>query len=298
MAEAKKAVKKTVKEAEEPEVIAEVAEAKVEAPKAAKVTKAGPKSAKAVKDAEAEATRKEAAAQKAEAKPAKQHDNPPKRHGKKYRQAAELVDKTKQYELDEAIALAKKTAVVKFDASLEMHFNLGVDPKQADQMVRASVVLPAGTGKDKRVATITSDDDKLIAKIEKGQIDFDVLITTPDMMPKLAKLAKILGPKGLMPNPKSGTVTTDVDKAVKEAKGGKVEFRVDKQSIVHQAVGKVSFSDADLAKNIKALVAAVQKAKPASSKGTYIKAVSLTTSMGPGIRLDAAKLLAASSTKK
>lgn len=272
------------------------AEAKTPTP----VKKAGPKSAKAVKEAEVKAVKKETAVAKQEAKSeAKpQKVNPPKRHGKKYRQMAELVDKTMYYELAEAITLAKKTSPVKFDATVEMHFNLGVDPKQADQMVRASVILPAGTGKETKVATITAEDDKLIAKIEKGQIDFDILITTPEMMPKLAKLAKILGPKGLMPNPKSGTVTTDVAKAVKEANAGKVEFRVDKQSIVHQAIGKVSFSDADLAMNAKTLVNAVQKAKPASSKGTYIKGISITTSMGPGIKLDASKTLAASSTKK
>ncbi len=223
-----------------------------------------------------------------------------------------MVDRTKLYELEEAIELAQKTSAVKFDASLELHMNLGVDPKQADQMVRATVVLPAGTGKSLRVAVLTDtkqDEAKsagadlvgaedLMAKIEKGEINFDKLITTPDMMPKLSKLAKVLGPKGLMPNPKSGTVTADVAKAVTEAKAGKIEFRIDKQAIVHQIVGKVSFTKADLETNVKTLIDAVIKAKPSAAKGTYVTSMSMTTTMGPGIKLDVTKAIAAANPKK
>ncbi len=263
--------------------------------------KAGPKAPKAVKAAEEKAVKKAKTAVKPEVPatpaPTKPYD-PLARHGKNYRAAAKLLEIGKHYELDEAIKLAKQTAKVKFDTAVDLHVNLGVDPAQADQMVRASVVLPAGTGKDLRVATITPDDDKQIAKIEKGQIDFDVLITTPDMMPKIAKLAKVLGPKGLMPNPKSGTVTSDVAKAVKDAKAGKVEFRIDKQGIVHQTIGKASFSEADLQSNAKALVQAIMKAKPAAAKGTYVLAMTMATSMGPGIKLDSHEVIAAANPKK
>ncbi len=280
-----------------------------------KVTKAGKHSAKALAVAEAEEIRKQKAKDKPDAEPIKikqQIPNPRKRHGKNYRKVAELVDKAKLYELTEAIELAKSTSPVKFDASLELHVNLGVDPRQADQMVRASVVLPAGTGKSLRVAVLVAaakhaevkqvgadlvGEDDLLAKIEKGQINFDRLITTPDMMPKLAKLAKILGPKGLMPNPKSGTVTSDVAKAVVEAKAGKVEFRIDKQAIIHQAIGKVSFKNEDLLTNAKTLINAVMKAKPGAAKGTYVKAIAMTTSMGPGIKLNIPKTLAESNPK-
>lgn len=275
-----------------------VEEAVVEAKPAKKVTKAGPKAPKAIKTAEVEAERKEKAVEKVEAKVEATNAAPRvKKRGKNYRAAAELIDKDKYYELVEAIELAKQTAKVKFDASVEMHVNLGVDPKQADQMVRASVVLPAGTGREVRVATITADDDKQFAKIEKGQIDFDILITTPDMMPKIAKLAKILGPKGLMPNPKSGTVTTDIDKAVKEAKGGKVEFRIDKQAIVHQVIGKVSFKSGDLVNNATTFVSAIMKAKPSAAKGTYVLAMNMSTSMGPGIKLDSHQVIAETQKK-
>lgn len=280
--------------------------------KPSSLKKAGPKAAKAVKQAEAEGERKEKAATKAETPKAKVHTkpNPLKQHGKNYREAQKLIDPEKLYDLEEAIELAQKTSKVKFDASLELHVNLGVDPKQADQMVRAAVVLPNGTGKTSRVAVITKKADEakkagadlvgeqdLIEKIEKGKIDFDILITTPDMMPTLAKLAKVLGPKGLMPNPKSGTVTTDVVKAVKEAKAGKVEFRIDKQSIVHQAFGKVSFKPTDLTGNAKALISALMKAKPAAAKGTYVLAMSVSSSMGPGIRVNHTQAISTSAKK-
>ncbi len=308
-------------EAEAPESTESEPDTEIEAIEAgdsqapAKVTKAGPKSRKALEEAEAEAARKEAAQQpKAnEPKPAvRQKPNPLKQHGKKYRQVAELVE-NRQYELAEAITLAKKTVAVKFVPSLELHVNLGIDPRQADQIVRSNVVLPAGTGKSIRIAVLASSakqaeakaagadvvgDDDLIAKIEKGVIDFDKLIATPDVMPKLGKLAKILGPKGLMPNPKSGSVTTDVARAVNEAKAGKIEFRNDKQGIVHLAFGKADFSDADLLTNVKTLVNAIMKAKPAGAKGTYVKAISLTTSMGPGIKLNIPKTIAEANPRK
>lgn len=314
MAEVKKAAKakKSEEVIEVTSEAAEVVETTEETAIATKTTKAGPKSAKAVRAADAEGERKEKAAAKAEAPKSKVHTkpNPLKQHGKNYREAAKLVEADKLYDLEEAIELAQKTSKVKFDASLELHVNLGVDPKQADQMVRSTVVLPAGTGKTTRVAVITkkadeakkagadlAGEDTLIAAIEKGKIDFDVLITTPEMMPTLAKLAKVLGPKGLMPNPKSGTVTTDVTKAVKEAKAGKVEFRIDKQAIVHQAFGKVSFKAEDLVGNGKTLIAAIMKAKPAGAKGTYVLAMSVASSMGPGIRVNHTQAIA-TSTKK
>lgn len=282
----------------------------IEAPTA----KAGKRSKKALAEAEAEDKRKESAAAKPEApKVVRQPPNPLKQHGKGYRKALEMIDKTKEYDLAEAIELAQKTSVVKFDASLEMHINLGVDPKQADQMVRSSVVLPAGTGKSLRVAVLASPDkqaaakkagadlvgeDDLMSKIEKGQLDFDMLIATPDLMPKLGKLAKVLGPKGLMPNPKSGTVTADVVKAVEQAKAGKVEFRIDKQAIIHQPIGKVSFKSEALGDNARTLINAVIKAKPAATKGTYVKAISIASTMGPGIKIGVTKAMAEANPKK
>ncbi|HEX3082661.1 MAG TPA: 50S ribosomal protein L1 [Candidatus Saccharimonadia bacterium] len=234
-------------------------------------------------------------------------------HGKKYREAAKLVEVGKAYSLDDALELARKTASVKFDATVEMHINLGVDPRQADQMVRATVVLPHGTGKTVRVAVFAEGKDAeaakaagadlvgaadLIAEIEKGKTNFDMLVATPAGMAQLGKVAKILGPRGLMPNPKSGTVTPDVAKAVKEAKAGKVEFRIDKQAILHQAIGKVSFKPEDLRANAVAFLSAVLKAKPSAAKGTYVKAIAATTSMGPGIKIDSAATVSAVATGK
>jgi large subunit ribosomal protein L1 len=298
--------------------VAEETEAESEAAEA-KLTKAGKRSAKAVREAEAEEERQEAKEHRAETeaeapKPVKrQEPNPLHQHGKKYREAAKLLEVGKHYSLDEALELAQKTASVKFDSSVELHINLGVDPRQADQMVRASVVLPHGTGKTIRVAVFAdgkaADDakaagadlvgtDKLLADIEKGKLDFDMLVATPDKMAVLGKVAKVLGPRGLMPNPKSGTVTPDVAKAVKEAKAGKVEFRIDKQAILHQAIGKVSFKPEDLRANATAFLSAVMKAKPSSTKGTYVKAISATTSMGPGIKVDSSATISAISTGK
>lgn len=280
-----------------------------------KATKAGPKSrrAKEEADTEQEAPAEPVRAKSESIKRVVHTPNMRKRHGKNYLTALALVDRTKQYELAESITLIKQTSKVKFDAAIELHVNLGIDPRQADQTVRASVVLPAGTGKSLRVAVLGSPeqqkaaktagadlvgDEALIAKMEKGELGFDILIAAPDMMPKLAKLAKVLGPKGLMPNPKSGTVTADPAKAVTEAKAGKVEFRTDKQGIIHQAVGRVSFSEADLQENLKVLISAILRAKPAGAKGIYVKAMNLSTSMGPGIKLNPSKIVAEITAKK
>ncbi len=232
--------------------------------------------------------------EKAKAAAEKAVKTPFDKRGKNYRKVVELIDKAEAYELAAGIDLVKKTATTKFDSSIDIHVNLGVDPQQSDQIVRTSVVLPGGSAKTPTVKIVKSgaEGEKAIAEIEKGKIDFDILITTPDMMPKLAKVAKVLGPKGLMPNPKSGTVTADLAKAEKEIKSGKVELRIDKQAIVHQSVGKVSFADKNLADNVKAVVAALQTAKPAGSKGTYILNISLASTMGPSVKLDAHKLLA------
>jgi large subunit ribosomal protein L1 len=282
--------------------------------------KAGKRSAKAVREAEEEEARLAAKAEHtdehddAPKAPKRQLPNPLKQHGKKYREAVKLVDKTKLYGFEEALELAAKTSTTKFDSSVEIHINLGVDPRQADQMVRATVVLPHGTGKKLIVAVFAEGEaadkakaagadivgtDKLLANIEKGKLEFDMLITSPDKMATLGKVAKVLGPRGLMPNPKSGTVTPDVARAVKEAKAGKVEFRIDKQAIVHQAIGKVSFKAEDLLANANTFMSAIMKAKPSSTKGTYVKAIALTTSMGPVVKVDAAATVAAiSGTKK
>lgn len=277
--------------------------------------KAGKRSIKAQREADAEAIRKEKASEQTEEPKKKvvQKPNPLKRHGKNYRSSVELVDKSKHYEIPEAVELLKKTSKVKFDATIELHMNLGVDPRQADQMVRSTAVLPAGTGKKLRIAVITGpdkleeakkagadiiSDGDLIEKIAKGEINFDTLIASPDMMPKLSKAAKVLGPKGLMPNPKSGTVTTNVGQAVEQSKAGRVEFRIDKQAIVHMAIGKVSFEQAKIEDNLKVAVDAVMKAKPSASKGTYVQAISVTSSMGPGIKLDVQKAIAASNVKR
>lgn len=274
---------------------AEVQEEKTEA----KTAKAGKRSAKALAEADEkaakEARKTEKAEDEAESKP-KQVAKPTRsrleRQGKKFREVAKLIDKSKTYSLKEAVELALKTNPAKFDASVEVHINLSVDPRHADQNIRDNLVLPAGTGKSVRVAVF--DDEKVegadlqgvetIAKaLDKGDMNFDILIATPAQMPKLGKYARALGPRGLMPNPKSGTVTNDVAKAVREAKAGRVEYRVDSTGIVHIGVGKVSFKADDLQKNIQAVFASVKGNKPASVKGTYVKAVYLSTSMGPSV---------------
>ncbi len=220
--------------------------------------------------------------------------------GKKYNESLKLVDQTKTYSPDEAMDLILKTSYAKFDETVELHVKLGVDGRQADQQVRGVVVLPAGTGKKLRVLVIAKGDkqdeatkagadivgaEEIIAKINGGWLDFDVCITTPDMMGLIGRVAKILGPKGLMPNPKSGTVTMDIAKAVSDVKAGKVEYRLEKNNIVHCPIGKVSFGKEKLMQNYTTLMDALIKAKPAAAKGTYLKSVSLATTMGPGIKV-------------
>ena len=228
------------------------------------------------------------------------------RKGKRINGSYEQIDRDSEYGLDEAVKLLKDNAKAKFDETIELSMNLGVDPRHSDQMVRGVVSLPKGTGKAVRVAVFAKGDkadeaqaagadvvgaDDLAEKVEKGEIDFERVIATPDMMPVVGKLGKVLGPKGLMPNPKLGTVTPDVAKAVQDAKGGQVEYRVEKAGIVHVGVGKASFSEGDIAENICSLVDAVNKAKPSGAKGTYIKKISVSSTMGPGIKLDIGPLL-------
>ncbi len=253
-----------------------------------KLAKAGKHSAKALREeAEKEAKdARKASVETAEDKPKTVVvPNRPRveRRSKHFRKSAEQIDRSKTYGVEEAADLAKKTSHIKFDATVELHVNLGVDPRQADQNIRDTVVLPAGTGKTVRVAVA---DDALLAKLEKNVIDFDILVSTPDFMPKLGKYARVLGPRGLMPNPKSGTVATDVTKAVAEAKAGRVEYRVDTTGIVHLGVGKVSFTPAQISDNIKAVMASIKANKPQGVKGNYIKAVHVTTTMGPSIAVD------------
>ncbi len=300
----------------EKNTIAEIEEAIANAEKRevreATVAKAGKRSAKAIEEAEAKAEKE---ARKAAGDTTPQGDTEaaikkgpaPKvrplieRRGKAYRQAAGKVEKNKTYSLADAVKLATETNPSKFDASVEIHVRLGVDPRQADQNIRSTVVLPHGTGKAVRVAVLAADADADKAKeagadiageetvvklLDKGTLNFDVLIASPQFMPKLGKYARLLGPKGLMPNPKSGTVSTDVAKAVAEAKAGKVEYRVDKQAAVHLSVGKVSFGADKLLENANAFFASLQSQKPASIKGVYVKSVAIATTMGPGIKVD------------
>ncbi|MCS0674595.1 50S ribosomal protein L1 [Cytobacillus firmus] len=221
--------------------------------------------------------------------------------GKKYAEAVKLVDSSKAYPIAEAIELAKKTNFAKFDATVEVAFRLGVDPKKADQQIRGAVVLPNGTGKTQRVLVFAKGekakeaeaagadfvgDSEYINKISQGWFDFDVIVATPDMMGEVGKLGRVLGPKGLMPNPKTGTVTFDVQKAVNEIKAGKVEYRVDKAGNIHVPIGKVSFEDEKLVENFNTIFDTMMKVKPSAAKGTYMKNVSVTSTMGPGIKVD------------
>ena len=221
--------------------------------------------------------------------------------GKKYLEAAKLVDSSSLYSVVEAIELAKKTSTVKFDATVEVAFRLGVDTRKNDQQVRGAVVLPKGTGKTAKVLVFAKGDKaaeaeaagadyvgqgEYITKIQQGWFDFDVIVATPDMMGEVGKIGRVLGPKGLMPNPKTGTVTMDVAKAVEESKGGKITYRADKAGIVQAIIGKVSFDDTKLVENFKAFNDTIQKAKPATAKGTYVTSLTLTTTQGPGIKVD------------
>ncbi len=228
------------------------------------------------------------------------------KHGKKYVDSAKLVDKTKLYENDEAMEICVKTATAKFDETVEVHVKLGVDSRHADQQVRGAIVLPNGTGKNVKILAVCKGDnvrlaqeagadfvgaEEMTTKIQnEGWMDFDVLITTPDMMGLVGRLGKVLGPRGLMPNPKAGTVTPDIAKAVREAKAGKIEYRLDKTNIIHCPIGKVSFGKEKLLENFDALLGAIVKAKPAAAKGQYIKSCVVSTTMGPGVRLNPNKV--------
>ena len=228
------------------------------------------------------------------------------KRGKKYVEAAKLVDRTIQYDAAEAVSLVKKTAVAKFDETVEAHIRLGVDGRHADQQVRGAVVLPHGTGKTVRVLVFAKGDkvaeaeaagadfvggDELIPKIQnEGWLDFDVVVATPDMMGVVGRLGRVLGPKGLMPNPKAGTVTMDVTKAVNDIKAGKIEYRLDKTNIIHCPVGKISFTEEQLSENFNTLIGAIIKAKPSAAKGQYLKSVTIASTMGPGVRVNTSKL--------
>ncbi len=226
------------------------------------------------------------------------------KHGKKYVDSAKLIDRTNLYEVNEALDLAIKTGKAKFDETVELHVKLGVDSRHADQQVRGAVVLPNGTGKNVRVLVFAKGDkvdaalaagadyagsDELVAKISGGWMDFDVVIASPDMMGVVGRLGKVLGPRGLMPNPKAGTVTPDVAKAVTEAKAGKIEYRLDKTNIIHCPIGKVSFGVEKLQENLEALMGAIVRAKPAAMKGQYLRSITVASTMGPGVKINHAK---------
>lgn len=227
------------------------------------------------------------------------------KHGKKYSDAAKAIDRMTQYEPTEAIALAKKAAVAKFDETIEVHIRTGCDGRHADQQIRGAVVLPNGTGKTVKVLVFAKGDklneaeaagadfvggEELIPKIQNdGWLDFDVVVATPDMMGVVGRLGKVLGPKGLMPNPKAGTVTMDVTKAINDIKAGKIEYRLDKSNIIHVPIGKASFEEAKLQENFDALMEAIVKAKPSALKGQYLRSITLTSTMGPGVKVSVAK---------
>ena len=301
------------KDLQDSEIIEEAVDQAVETAEAAAETeqfaKSGKKSKKHIEEVKAEEERQ---ARKAENKALAEAGEKPKgaapitrpkieRRGKKYQKKAKLVEAGKVYTLAEAIELAQKTNPSKFDATVEAHVRLGVDPRQADQNIRATVVLPHGNGKTVRVAVFApldeakkaaaagadiAEDEEFLKRLEKGEIDFDVLISTPAYMPKLGKFARLLGPKGLMPNPKAGTVTTDIEKAVKEAKAGKVEYRVDKQAIIHIGLGKTNFETAKLLENANTFFESLKSHRPASLKGSYVKSIFVTTSQGPSIPVE------------
>lgn len=226
--------------------------------------------------------------------------------GKKYQEALKLVDRNKAYDVKEAVEVVKKASTANFDETVEAAFRLGVDPKKADQQIRGAMVLPHGTGKTQRVLVFAKGekvkeaeaagadyvgDEEYINKINQGWFEFDVVVATPDMMAQVGKLGRVLGPKGLMPNPKTGTVTFEIEKAVQDIKAGKVEYRVDKAGNIHVPIGKVSFEDQKLVENFEALTETIVKAKPQSSKGTYMRNVSVSSTMGPGVKVDVSSYL-------
>lgn len=296
------------------EIEAAIATAENHGAKEPVVAKAGKRSQKSLDEA-AEVAEKEArkesgdtSAQDPEAEEAKKKGPVPvarpriERRGKKYQAVAKKVDAEKVYTLADALALVVETNPVSFDASVEVHVRLGVDPRQADQNIRATVSLPHGTGKKIRVAVFAPESEHATAKkagadvvgdeeftkqLDKEELNFDILVATPQYMPKLGKYARLLGPRGLMPNPKSGTVAADVAKAVTDAKAGKVEYRVDKQAVVHLAIGKVSFGAEKIADNAKSFFDSLHSQKPSSIKGTYVRSISISTTMGPGIKVEA-----------
>ena len=233
------------------------------------------------------------------------------KHGRKYREAAALVERERRYEINEAAELLPRLSISKFDGTVEAHLRLGVDPRHADQLVRGTVVLPYGTGKTTRVIVFAQGEkaqealragadevggDDLVKKIDDGWFEFDVAIATPDMMGTVGRLGKKLGPRGLMPNPKSGTVTFDIERAVSEIKSGRIEFKVDRAGIVHVPVGKASFTPEQIAANVAALVDAINRAKPSGAKGTYMRTLTLAPTMGPGVRVDIGSALAAAAS--
>ena len=320
MAEAKKnkakkeaeLVIETVAEENIPEAIIEkevVPKEPIEVRKEEKSTaKAGKRSQKSLKEAEEKQAKEDrkvstkAEADKPKIPTAKPTRSKAERAGKKYREAFKLIEKDKVYSLSEALELAAKTSPVKFDASIELHINLGVDPRQADQNVRDTVALPSGTGKTVKIAVLAEADeaakaktagadmageDEIFNKLDKEELDFDILIATPSLMPKLGKYARLLGPRGLMPNPKSGTVSANTTEAVQQAKAGRVEYRVDQSGIIHMAIGKASFTKDQLQQNADAVMASVKAAKPASLKGIYIKSMYVSSTMGPSIKTEA-----------
>lgn len=285
---------------EAPVAVTEAVPEQTEATAEEKITaKAGKRSAKALKEAEEQQAKEERKAAAVEVSAEDKPKQPIKtarprieRQGKNFQEAAKLVEKRKAYPLVEALELAIKTSPVKFDATVEFHINLNVDPRHADQNIRDNLVLPAGTGKKVRVAVFADENtenadvsgvEAMTKQLEKGVFDFDILISTPANMPKLGKYARALGPRGLMPNPKSGTVTNDIAKAVAEAKAGRVEYRVDSTGIVHLGIGKVSFGTVRLEENARAVLASIKANKPSSVKGTYLKSIYLTTTMGPSM---------------
>lgn len=309
IAEKKAEIKEEISE-KKAKIKDKITESAAEAKKEAETfAKSGKKSKKHIEEVKAEEARQ---ARKAERALADATPNKPKgatpvtrsrleRRGRKYQEKHKLIEKDKTYTLKDALDLAIKTSPVKFDATVEIHAKLGVDPRQADQNIRTTLVLPNGNGKTVRIAVFApldickkaisagadiAEDEEFLKRLEKGTLDFDVLISTPQYMPKLGKYARLLGPKGLMPNPKAGTVTTDVEKAVKDAKAGKVEYRVDKQAIVHLGIGKVSFDTNKLLENANAFFNSLKSQKPASLKGNYVKSVYITTSMGPSIQIE------------